>query len=194
MGGAIGESLAPVIGVALSPIPIVAVILMLFSAKAKSNGPAFVGGWIAGILIIEGLVLICADPANVSGDTGGPSTTASVIQLGLGILLLLLAAKQWKERPKGGAEPVMPKWMATKMIATMATAAATPSHTHLRASRRSDLTRNATRIITTMPVSSPSRSPMSPLPNSCVATLGALAPAASMSTAAPHLCTSAART
>ena len=32
----------------------------------------------------------------------------------------------------------------------MAIAAPTPSHTHLRASRRFDLTRNATRIITTI--------------------------------------------
>ncbi len=113
MGGAIGEILTPAIGVALSPIPIIAVILMLFSAKAKTNGPAFVGGWIAGILIIEALVLIFADPANISGEDGSPSKTASLIQLGLGILLLLLAVKQWRSRPKGDAEPVMPKWMAT---------------------------------------------------------------------------------
>jgi threonine/homoserine/homoserine lactone efflux protein len=113
MGGAIGEILTPAVGVALSPIPIIAVILMLFSAKAKTNGPAFVGGWIAGILIIEALVLIFADPANISGENGSPSKTASVIQLGLGILLLLLAVKQWRSRPKGNEEPKMPKWMAT---------------------------------------------------------------------------------
>lgn len=113
MGEAIGEILTPAVGVALSPIPIVAVILMLFSAKAKTNGPAFVGGWIAGILVIEALVLIFADPANVSGENGNPSTTASVIQLVLGILLLLLAVKQWRGRPKGDEEPKMPKWMAT---------------------------------------------------------------------------------
>ena len=113
MGEAIGEILTPAIGVALSPIPIVAVILMLFSAKAKTNGPAFVGGWLAGILVVVGLVLIFADPANVSSDAGGPSTTASVIQLALGVLLLLFAVKQWKGRPHGDEEPKMPKWMAT---------------------------------------------------------------------------------
>ena len=113
MGEAIGEILTPAVGVALSPIPIVAVILMLFSAKAKTNGPAFVGGWLAGILVLLGLVVIFADPANVSSSDGKPSTTASVIQLVLGVLLLLLAAKQWKGRPHGDEEPTMPKWMAT---------------------------------------------------------------------------------
>ena len=113
MGEAIGEILTPAVGVALSPIPIVAVILMLFSAKAKTNGPAFVGGWRGGFLAVVGLVLFLPAPANVSSSDGKPSTTASVIQLVLGVLLLLLAAKQWKGRPHGDEEPTMPKWMAT---------------------------------------------------------------------------------
>lgn len=113
MGAAIGEILAPAIGVALSPIPIVAVILMLFSAKAKTNGPAFVLGWLAGIIIATGIVLLLADPAGVSSDAGGSSTTTGAIQLILGALLLLLAIKQFKGRPHADEEPKMPKWMAT---------------------------------------------------------------------------------
>jgi hypothetical protein len=31
----------------------------------------------------------------------------------LGLLLLFLAAKQWKKRPRPGEEPEMPKWMKT---------------------------------------------------------------------------------
>ena len=34
------------------------------------------------------------------------------MKLGLGVLLLLLAAKQWRGRPAPGAEPELPKWMA----------------------------------------------------------------------------------
>jgi len=49
MGEAIGAILTPAVGVALSPLPIVAVILMLFSAKARTNGPAFVLGWVIGL-------------------------------------------------------------------------------------------------------------------------------------------------
>jgi hypothetical protein len=47
MGGAIGGSLPLAIGVALSPIPIIAVVLMLTTPSARVNGPAFVIGWLA---------------------------------------------------------------------------------------------------------------------------------------------------
>ncbi len=33
------------IGVAISPVPIIAVILVLFSRGARVNGPAFLAGW-----------------------------------------------------------------------------------------------------------------------------------------------------
>ena len=67
------------------------------------------------------------------------------------------------------ASPVIvfsPNWMVRKTITVIAIAAPTPSHTHFSASRRSDLTRNATRIETTMAASRPSRRPIRPLPNS----------------------------
>jgi hypothetical protein len=40
VGQALGQLLPLAIGVALSPIPIIAVILVLFSARATSNGAA----------------------------------------------------------------------------------------------------------------------------------------------------------
>jgi Sap, sulfolipid-1-addressing protein len=112
MGDVIGQVLAPAIGVALSPLPIVGVILMLLSPKAKVNGPAFVLGWLGGMAIVLALVLIFADPDDLTESDDAPSTLAGLIYLALGVLLLLLAIKQWKERPKAGGEPVMPKWMA----------------------------------------------------------------------------------
>ena len=39
MGQAIGGSLPYAVGIALSPIPIIAVVLMLSSGRAKVNGP-----------------------------------------------------------------------------------------------------------------------------------------------------------
>ena len=47
MGQAIGGSLPLAVGIALSPIPIIAVVLMLTSPRARVNGPAFVLGWLA---------------------------------------------------------------------------------------------------------------------------------------------------
>jgi hypothetical protein len=40
MGEAIGDSLSMAIGIALSPVPIIAVVLMLTTDRDRVNGPA----------------------------------------------------------------------------------------------------------------------------------------------------------
>jgi threonine/homoserine/homoserine lactone efflux protein len=111
VGQAIGEILAPAVGVALSPMPIVAVILMLFTPRARQTGPAFAVGWVLGLVVVVGLVLLLADPANLADKQNNPSTTSAFIHLVLGFGLVLLAFKEWQSRPKEGQEPEMPKWM-----------------------------------------------------------------------------------
>ena len=64
-----------------------------------------------------------------------------------------------------------PNWITAKTPMVMASAAPTPSQTQRSASRRSDLTRKATRIMTTMELPA-SRSPMSRLPKNCDEVLG----------------------
>jgi len=110
MGGAIGEILPLAIGVAVSPVPIIAVILMLFSKRAVINSAFFLVGWVLALAIVGAVVLLIADPQESSGGDE-PSTAGSIIRLVLGILLLLLAIKQWRSRPKEGESPKMPKWM-----------------------------------------------------------------------------------
>ena len=44
MGQGISEVLTWAVGVAISPVPIIAVILMLFSPRARVNGPPFSPG------------------------------------------------------------------------------------------------------------------------------------------------------
>ena len=105
-----GDLLPMAIGVALSPVPIIAVILMLGTPKARSNGPAFAAGWVLGLIIVSVIVLLLASD---SDDTdSGSSTAVDVIKLLFGVLFLLMAFKQWQARPKAGVEPEMPKWMA----------------------------------------------------------------------------------
>lgn len=110
MGEVIGQILPLAVGVALSAVAIIAVILILFTAKARSNGLAFVAGWVIGLTVVGGIVLILGDIA--SEDDGGESTTSGVIKLLLGLLLVALAVKNWRSRPKEGEEAEMPVWMA----------------------------------------------------------------------------------
>ena len=63
MGKAIGGSLPLAVGIAVSPIPIIAVVLMLTSRRAKVNGLAFVVGWLVGLGIVGAIVLSLAGPA-----------------------------------------------------------------------------------------------------------------------------------
>ena len=51
MGEAIGQLLPFAVGVAVSPTPIVAMVLMLITPKARVNGVVFVLGWILGICV-----------------------------------------------------------------------------------------------------------------------------------------------
>src|SRR4051812_14370592 len=110
MGQAIGDLLPSAIGVALSPIPIIAVILILATPKARSNGPAFALGWVLGLIIVSVIVLLVAGGADDADSA--TSNTVDIVKLAIGILFLLLAAKQWKGRPQPGEDATMPKFMA----------------------------------------------------------------------------------
>jgi threonine/homoserine/homoserine lactone efflux protein len=112
MGEAIGQVLSFGVGVALSPVPIIAVVLMLGTERARSNGPAFLLGWVLGLAVVGAIVLVVAGGANASED-GEPATWVGVLKLVLGVLLLLVALRQWRERPREAADAAMPKWMRT---------------------------------------------------------------------------------
>jgi threonine/homoserine/homoserine lactone efflux protein len=107
MGDAIGQMLPSAVGVAISPVPIVAVVLMLVTARGRVNGPAFLLGWWVGLAIVGTVVLLVAGSAGAT-DEGEPATWVSVLELVLGALLLLVAFRQWQGRPQGDAEPPMP--------------------------------------------------------------------------------------
>lgn len=112
MGKAIGDILPLAIGVAISPVPIIAIVLMLGTPRARTTGPAFALGWIAGLTVAGTIMLVIAS-GNATTDTGKPETWVSLLKLVLGALFLLLAMKQWRGRPEAGEEAVMPKWMRT---------------------------------------------------------------------------------
>ncbi len=109
MGDVIGQILPLAIGVALSPMPIIAVILMLATPKGKTNGLAFSLGWLSGSTIAAAVVLLSSTGAEEAG--GDPSLISGAIKLVLGIVLLLVAVKQWRSRPAPDEEVEMPRWM-----------------------------------------------------------------------------------
>jgi threonine/homoserine/homoserine lactone efflux protein len=112
VGQAIGQILSFGIGVAVSPIPIIAVVLMLSTPGGRVNGTAFLGGWVLGIAVVGAIVLLVAGGASASKH-GAPATWVSVVKIILGVGLLLLAGRQWRGRPRGRTRPELPGWMKT---------------------------------------------------------------------------------
>jgi len=106
MGAVIGDVLPLAIGIAISPIPIIAAIHMLFSARATSTSTGFLLGWILGIVVATAVFTALAGTLKAGGE---PSAVASWIKIGLGVLLVLVGIRQWRGR---GGQHDAPKWMA----------------------------------------------------------------------------------
>lgn len=111
MGEAIGQLLPFAVGVAISPTPIVAMVLMLITPRARANGFVFLLGWLVGVAAAGAICLLIIGPSSTSGD-GAPATWTYWLKLVLGLLLIGLAAKEWHGRPAPDAEVPMPKWMS----------------------------------------------------------------------------------
>lgn len=110
MADAIGQALPLAVGVALSPIPIVAVVLMLGTPRASANGLAFLAGWILGLAGAGALFLAISGGAD-PGEQGAPADWVSILKIAAGLVLLRVAARQWRGRPRTGEPAEMPAWM-----------------------------------------------------------------------------------
>ena len=110
MGQGISEVMVYAVGVAISLMSIIAVILMLFSKRARVNGPVFLLGWLLALAVVSGLAYVLADQGNASTSTS-VSDSIAWGKIVFGVLFLLLAVRNWRNRPAPGAQSEMPKWM-----------------------------------------------------------------------------------
>jgi hypothetical protein len=94
---AIAETLPLSLGVALSPVPVAATLLLLPTGAQRNRAPALLLGWVLGIVIV-GLITVLAPGLETS--SGEPTVISCWLQLGLGIALLSLAMRHWLRRSK----------------------------------------------------------------------------------------------
>ncbi|WP_328393104.1 GAP family protein [Nocardia sp. NBC_00416] len=106
MGTVIGDLLPLAVGVAISPIPVVAAILMILSKNASAAAGGFAVGWTAGIALATAVFALLAGVIGLSSDTE-PGAAVSWIKIVLGLLLLGVAVAQWRHR----ADTAEPGWM-----------------------------------------------------------------------------------
>jgi hypothetical protein len=99
------------VGIAISPVPIITVILMLFTPRPRSNGAGFVLGWFLGIGI-PALVVFMVDRVINQGDVATPpSRMALNLRIAVGVILILVAAWNWMHRNKQDVENKKPLLM-----------------------------------------------------------------------------------
>jgi threonine/homoserine/homoserine lactone efflux protein len=110
------------VAIAIFPVPIIAVVLVLGSPRGRAKGLAFVLAWLVGLGAVGALVLLFAGALDAS-ESDEPATWVNVVLVALGVLLLVLAAKQWRGRPRIGEETQVPGWMRAIDEFTIAKAA-----------------------------------------------------------------------
>ncbi|GEM32682.1 hypothetical protein NN3_36890 [Nocardia neocaledoniensis NBRC 108232] len=118
MGSVLGDLLPLAVGIALSPIPIVAAILMILSRNAGGAAKGFAAGWVLGILVVVAVVTLVSGSLS-DGTEQEPGAAVSWIKIVLGAGLIVLAVRQWQAR----ADTAVPAWM--QAIDSMTTAKAT---------------------------------------------------------------------
>jgi hypothetical protein len=109
LNGVLGALLPLAIAVTISPIPIIAEILLLFTKKPVANAGAYLAGFIVGIAVVLGILVVVANVINLS--KSGPSKGAGTVQILLGVLLLVAAVRRFRSRPEPGEVAQTPKWM-----------------------------------------------------------------------------------
>jgi threonine/homoserine/homoserine lactone efflux protein len=98
------------VAVAVFPVPIIVAVLLLGSDRGTAKGAAYALSWGGGLFAVGGIVLVLAGVTDAS-DKGEPATWVNVLLLGLGVVLLAAAVRQWRGRPNGGQETPTPGWM-----------------------------------------------------------------------------------
>jgi len=103
---ALHKSWPMALGIAMSPGPVLAIIVLLMTPQAKTSAPSFLIGWLLGILGVGTFIILLP---GVIASHGGISDTAGIVKIILGIVLLILIFPIWKNRPKTGELMKVPK-------------------------------------------------------------------------------------
>ncbi|MFD0279884.1 GAP family protein [Kitasatospora sp. NPDC127111] len=108
MGDAVGRMLASAVGIAISPLTLIAVVLLLATPRGRVNGTAFTAGWVTALAAVVTVVVWAG--SGLGADAAEPAW-AWWLELALGALFLLLGVEQWRDRPRAGHVHGPPRWM-----------------------------------------------------------------------------------
>ena len=96
------------VGVALSPLPVIATVLLLMAPAGTRGAAAFL---VARIVGLAALVAVATVVIELIDSGFGSTFPAAIVQLLVGAVLVVVAVLKWRSRPRGDAEPELPGWM-----------------------------------------------------------------------------------
>jgi len=100
------------LAIALEPTPLTAFIIILASERGSRKGAAFVSGWLVSLGIVVAVTVLATGNSPPKSNTA-PSLAALAFKIALGVVLLLIALRQYRRlgQPKKPKKP--PKWQAS---------------------------------------------------------------------------------
>ena len=107
----IGVALVPAMAVALSPFPVIGIVLMLSGRDGRRNGPLFALGWLVGLTTVTVLAALVFNNADDPESTG--SLIADAGRVVAGAAMIVLGIRKWLGRPRRGEVAEVPKWVAS---------------------------------------------------------------------------------
>ena len=113
------------LGIALQPFRLSAFILILSTEAGTKKGLGFILGWLTSLVLVIAVVVLITGGRPVRLRTV-PSTVGLIIKLALGIVLIVLAAVEWRRRNRARHPPAwmsrldtMSPWAAAVIAAIM---------------------------------------------------------------------------
>lgn len=110
MPGTVAEVMVLSLGVAFSPVPVIAVVALLLSHRPRSAGVGFAGGWLGGIVVAVSAATAFALHSERLG-LGSLQRAVAVIGTILGVVFVAIGVVVWFKRPSG-AQAGHPPWLA----------------------------------------------------------------------------------
>jgi threonine/homoserine/homoserine lactone efflux protein len=102
-----GETLPLALAIAASPFPIIPVILLRFTSRARPAALAFLGVFAVGIATATTVFVLLAEVVELLDK---PPTWASITRIVIGLALIAWAIRQWLTRHQ---TTELPSWMTT---------------------------------------------------------------------------------
>lgn len=109
MTHALVSILLPAMGIAMSPMPVTALIFMLMNGKTLRSGIAFAAGWVASLAVVMAAVLFVAGARSLLSPRSDMTIFMYIVMLAIGIFMIFYAIKDLLRRTD--RNQATPSWM-----------------------------------------------------------------------------------